>query len=277
MSLSRSRTAHSRSACTPRRSMSHLVDGCAAHRLDRESPELAHRDGRHPARVAAGHFSAPIVAVLLSEKPILGGATAPLLREPAQQALHADVPAPIHRRRRPAQPATALLNRQTLCQGEQYVSDVGGVAGQRHRRRCIAAPCRSAPPGRSAARVRAARDRSPETAARTSPAPGPGSPDRTGGTPGSAVRGPPAGAAVSGTAASARPSRRKPSKYTARTKPALSVNNSYTAGTDVCARSATRRVVNPETPSSLSTATATSSTRSASSGVRCFALGTAAL
>jgi len=53
---------------------------------------------------------------------------------------------------------------------------------------------------------------------------------------------------------------RNPSKNTARTNPDLSWNNSYTAGTEVLACSATRRMVKAERPSSFKVATATFST-----------------
>src|SRR6516225_3525547 len=57
----------------------------------------------------------------------LAGASA---RKAPQKPGHPDLPAPVHRRLRLAQPAATLLNRQTLCQSEQYVRDIDRVSGE---------------------------------------------------------------------------------------------------------------------------------------------------
>jgi hypothetical protein len=86
----------------------------------------------------------------------------------------------------------------------------------------------------------------------------------------------PRGSSVSAIPSKSRRSIRKPSKKISRTSPALSPNSSYTAGVEVSACSATLRVVSCAAPSRASSATATRSTRSRSSGVRCLARGTRA-
>src|ERR1700740_1130839 len=57
----------------------------------------------------------------------LAGASA---RKAPQNPGDPNLPAPVHRRLRLAQPAATLLNRQTLCQSEQYVRDIDWVAGE---------------------------------------------------------------------------------------------------------------------------------------------------
>jgi len=130
------------------------------------------------------------------------------------------------------------------------VSHVGWLPGQNPRRRRTAGPGpRSArEPPRLPAGPRA-RGRNRRRAWRTSASRARGfRMRRTGRPPAPATR------SARGSSVSTRfrrrvPSSRKPSKKTSRTSPPLSPKSSYTAGGEVSALCATRRVVSPETPS----------------------------
>jgi hypothetical protein len=59
-----------------------------------------------------------------------GGVAGASAREAPQNPGHPNLPPPVHRRLRLAQPAATFLNRQTLCQSEQYVGDIDWVCGE---------------------------------------------------------------------------------------------------------------------------------------------------